>query len=126
MHLVEGCHDFAILLDGDRTYDYTRPGLVTRPDARAFLVRLQQDGIEVKVLERYGLENYFPRHAFATVLEYDLGAHFPFDPQRPVSKQIPGYTKNMNVDLAKLTTLADLDGTDLRDFLECAAQLAGD
>ena len=56
-HLGDGCHDFAILLDGDGAYDFTRPGLVKRPAARAFLARLQQDGIEVKVLDHYGLEN---------------------------------------------------------------------
>jgi hypothetical protein len=125
VHLGDGCHDFAILLDGDRAYNYTRPGLVERADARAFLARLRRDGIEVKVLDRYGLENYFPRHAFETVMGRDLTAHFPLDPRRPVSDQIPGYNKNMNVDLARLTTFADLAGTDLRDFLERTARLAG-
>ena len=125
-HLGDGCHAFAILLDGDRAYDYTRPGLVTRPDARAFLARLQQGGIEVKVLDHYGLENYFPRHAFETTMDSDLSAHFPLDPRKPAKHQIPGYNKNMNVDLAKRTTLADLAGTDLREFLERAAKLAGD
>ena len=125
-HLGDGCHDFAILLDGDGAYDFTRPGLVKRPDARAFLARLQQDGIEVKVLDHYSLENYFPRHAFETAMDSDLSAHFPLDPRNPVKHQIPGYNNNMNVDLAKRTTLADLAGTDLRDFLERAAQLAGD
>ena len=125
-HLGDGCHYFAILLDGDRAYDYTRPGLVMRPAARAFLARLQEYGIEVKVLYHYGLENYFPRHAFETAMDSDLSARFPLDPRKPVKHQIPGYNNNMNVDLAKLTTLADLAGTDLRDFLEHAAQLAGD
>ena len=83
VHLGDGCHDFAILLDGDRAYDYTRPGLVTRPDSRRSLARLRQDGIEVKVLDRYGLENYFPRHAFEALIERDLSAHFPLDPRRP-------------------------------------------
>ena len=85
VHLGDGCHDFAVLLDGDGAYDYTRPGLVEQPDVRAFLARFRQDGIEVKVLDRYGLENYFPRHAFETVMERDLSAHFPLDPRRPVS-----------------------------------------
>ena len=125
VHLGDGCHDFVILLDGDRAYDYTRPGLVERTDARRFLARLRRDGIDVKVLERYGLENYFPRHAFETVMGRDLGAHFPLDPRRPVNDQVPGYNKNMNVDLARLTTLADLVGTDLGDFLVRVARLAG-
>ena len=126
VHLGDGCHDFAILLDGDRAYDYARPSLVMPPDVRSFLARLQRDGIEVKVLDRYGLENYFPCHAFETVMERDLSEHFPLDPRRPVSKQIRGYKKNMNVDLARLTTITDLVGTDLRDFLERTGRLAGE
>ena len=82
VHLGDGCHDFTILLDGDRAYDYTRDGLVERSDVRALLARLRQDRIEVKVLERYGLENYFPRHAFEAVMGRDLSAHFPLDPRR--------------------------------------------
>ena len=126
VHLGDGCHDFAILLDGDRAYDYTRLCLVERADVRALLARLRQEGIEVKVLDRYGLENYFPRHAFETVMERDLGEPFWLDPRRRVSDQIPGYSKNMNVNLARVTTLADLAGTELLRFLEHAAQLAGD
>ena len=38
----------------------------------------------------------------------DLGAQFPLDPRKAVSDQIQGYSKNMNVVLAKLTTLGDL------------------
>ena len=126
VYLGDGCHDFVILLDGDRAYDYTRPDPVMRRNVRPFLARLRQDRIEVKVLDRYGLENYFPQHAFETVMERDLSEHFPLDPRRPVSNQIPGYQKNKNVDLARLTTLTDLAGTDLRDFLERAARLAGE
>ena len=124
--LGDGCHDYTILLDGDGAYDYKKGDLFMRPDARSFLRKFQQDGIEFKVLDRYGLENYFPQHAFETVMERDLSVHFPLDSRRPVRKQIPGYNNNMNVNLAKHTTLSDLDGTDLRDFLERAAHLAGD
>ena len=126
MHLNDGCHDFTILLDGDGAYDYGRLGLVEWPNVRAFLAGLRKDGIEVTVLDRYGLENYFPQHAFETVMERDLSAHFPLDPRKPVKNQIPGYNKNVNGDLARLTTLDDLDGTDLQDFLERAAHFAGD
>ena len=125
-HLGDGCHDFVILLDGDRAYDYARPGLIMRNDVRAFLARLRRDGIEVKVLDWYGLENYFPRHAFETVMERGLGEHFPLDSRRPVSDQIRGYDKNMNVDLARATTLADLAETDLGAVLERVGRLAGD
>ena len=125
-HLDDGCHDCAILLDGDRAYDYTKPGLAALHDVRDLLKKLQQTGIEFKVLDRYGLENYFPRHAFETVIGHNLSSLFPLDPRKPVREQIRGYDKNMNVALAKLATLDDLVGTDLRKFLERAAVLAGD
>jgi hypothetical protein len=124
--LGDGCHDFVMLLDGDGAYDYSRPGLVLKPEVRPFLARLQRDGIEVKVLDRYGLENYFPQHAFESVIGRDLRAHFPLDPRRPVNRQIPGYNKNMNTALARLTTHADLAGTDLGTFLERVERLARD
>ncbi len=125
VHLGDGCHDFIILLDGDGAYDNTRPGLVTRSNARRFLARLRQNRIEFKVLDRYGLENYFPRQAFEAVMGCDLSAHFPLDPRRPVRDQVRGYNKNMNVCVAKRTTLDDLAGTDLEDFLRRVGQLAG-
>jgi len=124
--LGDGCHDFVMLLDGDGAYDYSRGGLVLKPEVRPFLTRLRVDGIHVTVLERYGLENYFPRHAFECVSGQDLSAHFPLDPRCPVNQQIPGYNKNMNTALAQLTTHADLAGTDLAVFLELVEQLARD
>ena len=113
-----------MLLDGDGAYDYSRQGLVLKPEVRPFLTRLRADGIHVTVLERYGLENYFPRHAFESVIGRDLSAEFPIDPRRPVNQQIPGYNKNMNATLAQLTTHADLVGTDLAVFLELVERLA--
>ena len=59
------------------------------------------------MLDRYGLENYFPQHVFETVIGHDLSAHFPLDPRKPVKDQIRGYNKNMNVcwrSVQRLTT----------------------
>jgi hypothetical protein len=122
--LGDGCRDFAILLDGDRAYDYSRPGLVEKADARTFLNGLRRDGIEVRVLDRYGLENYFPQHAFEAVLGRDLSSSFPLDPRRKVNQQVPGHSKSSNATLAERTTLDDLSGTDLRDFLELVVRRA--
>jgi hypothetical protein len=115
---------FVILLDGDGAYDYAKPGLIERPEARALLARLERDGIDVHVLDRYGLENYFPRRAFEAVLGRELGTLFPLDPRRPVNGQILGYNKNMNAALARHTILADVAGTDLGGFLETVARHA--
>lgn len=115
-----------MLLDGDGAYDYSRPRLELKPEVRPFLARLHSEGIEVTVLDRYGLENYFPQRAFESVMGRDLRAHFPLDPRRPVNRQIPGYNKNMNTALAQLTTHADLASTDLGAFFERIERLARD
>lgn len=123
--LGDGCHDFVMLLDGDRAYDYAQPGFVLRNDVRRVVAKFRRLGIEFHVLERYGLENYFLQHAFETVMGRPLAGHFPLDPRRPVSEQLPGYSKNMNAALARETTVADLAGTDLGDSLERVRRLSG-
>jgi hypothetical protein len=55
----------------------------------------------------------------------DLSAHFPLDPRRPVSGQVPGYNKNMNVDLARLTTLPDLAASQVDGCLPALRRAAG-
>ena len=71
VHLGDGCQSLRSSCLTAIEDDYTRPGMAERTDVRHFLARLRRDGIEVKVLDRYGLENYFPRHAFETVIGRD-------------------------------------------------------
>jgi hypothetical protein len=124
--LGDGCHDFVMLLDGDRAYDYSRPEPVLRHEVRRVLSKLERLSIEYHVLDRYGLENYFPQRAFEKVMGRPLAAHFPLDPRHPLNRQVPGYSKDMNPTLAKETDLADLAGTDLGTFLERVSRLARD
>ena len=42
-----------------------------------------------------------------------------------MSGQVPGFNSNMNVDLARLTTLPDLAGTDLSEFLGTGCSTGG-
>lgn len=123
-NLGDGCQGFVMLLDADRAYDSTKSGRVLRADVRAVLAKFAAAGIEYHILDRYGLENYFAQHAFETVLGSPLGLHFPLDPMRPVQQQIPGYKKNMNPQLARLTAHADLAGSDLGNLLDKVARLA--
>jgi hypothetical protein len=88
------------------------------------LAKLSTAGIEWRILDRYGLENYFPQSAFEAVLGRPLGTHFRLDRRRPVIEQLTGYNKNMNVALARATTHVDLAGTDRGEFLDRVARLA--
>jgi hypothetical protein len=64
-----------------------------------------------------GGENYFPQSAFEHVLGKPLGAYFPLDPARNVTRQIPSYGKEMNGKLAEANDLETWNGTDRFYFL---------
>ena len=72
----------------------------------------------VRVLKRYGIENYFSRSALETVLGRDLGGSFPLDEARPVPEQIGGYNKNHNVEVISHMKATDFEGTDIAEILE--------
>jgi len=97
--------------------------------------------IDLRILERYGIENYFPQGVFEKVLGTDLCAYFPIPDHVSVietlsksraswkyrlrkfvakllkfpqpSPKEPLYSKKRNTDAAAHLNLQDLKGTDL-------------
>src|SRR5205823_6180492 len=88
--------------------------------------------LKLQILERYGIENYLPQHAYELVLGKDLSAYFPI-PDRKIEehfrephsllqrlsnclrrkKTASFYQKRLNEQLAAHLTMADIAGTDL-------------
>jgi hypothetical protein len=97
--------------------------------------------IDLRVLERYGIENYFPQRVFETIIGADLSSYFPipdhvsaiehlsksrasgkyllrklaarlFGLAQPAPKE-PLYAKSRNSEAARSLQLEDLNGTDL-------------
>jgi len=86
---------------------------------------------------RYGIENYFPRHACETILQRDLAKYFPIPPHKRIEehfceprplwprclnrlrkmKPLPFYQKRRNAEIAKHLGMADLQDTDLAVIL---------
>jgi hypothetical protein len=124
--LSDGCSDLLVLLDGDRARDWTRAGHPIRPerDISAAIAKFKAAKIEVHVLERYAIENYFSQAAFERVLGTSMAGIFPLDPARSVTEQVPRYSKALNGALADATSLDDLRGTDLGRILEEIANRA--
>ncbi len=118
--LADGCHDWVVLMDGDRARDFGASGFPIRPDpeVRAALAKFERVGVKPHVLERYAIENYFPRAAFEAVVGAAVTGVFPLNPGRSVASQVPGYSKDRNGDLAAATSISDLAGTDLGGFLD--------
>jgi hypothetical protein len=114
---------------------------------------LARHGIELHVLRRYGIENYFPRAAVEGVLGIDLSAYFPvpehvgftehlsrdnkglryrfrrwaaakLDLKMPQPRQ-PLYSKSRNREVAQFIVLdRDLAGTDLFELVQLIAAWA--
>ena len=117
------CHDLIVILDGDKGRDWGRIGHPIRADAQRVLDKLTDAGVDYWVLERYGIENYFSQTACETVLAQGLAGRFPLPAYTAVT--LPNLTKNLNPQIARQMTLADIANTDLHSFLETIEARSG-
>jgi hypothetical protein len=141
---LDGCRQAIMILDGDRGRKRTNPEQLS-DDARKLQRRFEHHPLQLKVLRRYGIENYFPRHAIETALEHQLpDAYFPlpfdvaieehFREARSWWQQLWNffsrrksrsyYGKHLNERTAQHVTLADIAGTDLATILNEVKQAA--
>jgi len=138
---IVGCKEAIMVLDGDEGRHLRKRGKPYTKLAREERRKLSKVPIDLRILERYGIENYFPQQVFEKVTGNDLSAHFPipdhvsviehlsksgtswkhklrtfvariFGLPQPSPKQ-PLYSKSRNMDAARYLNLQDLRGTDL-------------
>ena len=115
---LEGFADrfkIVVLLDSDPDSESAR---------RSFVAQCKQLNIPITKLKRYSLENYFPieayRESFGDLIPKRITS---FDPKKAVWAQLGNRITRKDVKkgsktFAVKTTLADIDGTDLNDFLD--------
>jgi hypothetical protein len=127
-----GCKEVVIVMDGDNGRHLDKEGKPLSDLARQEAKKISALPIELHVLERYGIENYFPKIVFETVLGTDLSAIFPIPDDVSVVKYLAtcsiGWPKNRNAEAARHLSLEDLRGTDLyaivHQIVEKANQIA--
>src|SRR5260370_17832515 len=73
------------------------PDRPIKPKVQQVIDKLERAGVPVRVLLRYGIENYFSQNAVEKVLGKNLSGSFPLYETPPVANQISGYNKNSNV-----------------------------
>ena len=108
-----------------------------RPNQADLQRRFASHPITLHVLRRYGIENYFPRHAYEAVLQRGMGAYFPLPETTAVEAHLcepqpwwrkwlnrlrrrhnPSfYQKRLNEKTAQRLTMDDIKGTDLASIL---------
>jgi hypothetical protein len=150
---LRGAKEAIVVMDGDNGRKLDKKGRPLTGRARTQTTRLKAAGIELRVLGRYGIENYFPRHALETLLQKDLSGYFPMPHDGRIEDHLdeeastnwrrlqriiarifrlrapnarrPLYAKSRNRDVAALISLdRDLAGTDLRTIIYEIAEIA--
>jgi hypothetical protein len=151
--LLLGSKAVIVVMDGDEGRNLSRQDRPLTRIARKQQARLAAHGIELRVLQRYGIENYFPRAAVERVVQKDLSAYYPVPDDVPfiehVSRDAKGlwyrfrrwispkldfqrpqpreslYQKRRNREVAQLIRLEqDLAGTDLLEIIQSIADRA--
>jgi hypothetical protein len=146
-YFLLGCKKAIVVMDGDLGRQLKKRNRPLTKMARAQEIRLAALSVELNVLERYAIENYFPQWSVEAVSGKDLRMHFPIpedvsvteylrEPKKnwklrlrkflPSSLQsrvrlsgIPLYAKNKNLEIARRISLErDLIGTDLYDIIQ--------
>lgn len=144
-----------VVMDGDEGRKLSKRNRPLTDMAREQQKRLARCGIDVRVLQRYGIENYFPQGVIERVIGMDLSAFFPVPEDTPFTEHLsldnkglwyrfrqwvaqkldlkmpppqrPLYSKSQNQAVAKLMALnADLAGTDLCEIVSSIARRARD
>jgi len=151
--LLLGSKAVMIVMDGDGGREFSKSNRPLTDTALSEHGRLARHGIELHVLRRYGIENYFPRAAVERVLGIDLSAYFPVPEHVPFTEHLsrdnkglwyrfrrwaaarldlkmpqprqPLYSKSRNRDVAPFIDLdGDLAGTDLSEIVRLIAARA--
>jgi hypothetical protein len=152
---LRGAKAAIVVMDGDDGRKLRKKNRPLTRTAKKQEARLKAAGVELRVLRRYGIENYFPRRALEKVLENDLASYFPlpddvaiqdhlsvgargiwlclrrlvarvFNLASPISRQ-PFYSKSRNGDVAEHIDLErDLVGTDLHAVIHEIGEKARD
>ena len=84
-----------VVIDGDEgrhLSKHDRPLTLIASEEQA---RLAKHGIELRVLQRNGIENYFPRAAVERVVQKDLSAYYPSPDDVPFIEHISWDAKGL-------------------------------
>ena len=151
--MLLGAKAVAVVMDGDNGRHLSTPGRPLTATGEGEMKRLTARGIKFYVLERYGIENYFPQRAIEKIVGRDLSKFFPIPESISVEEHLsldrkgivyrfrkwaarrlslgaptiqqPLYKKSKNAQLAQLLVLdRDLGLTDLCQIIRDLGSLA--
>jgi hypothetical protein len=88
-----GCKEAMLVMDGDLGRHLQKKMKPLTKMAREQQTRLAGFPVELRILERYGIENYFPQSCLESVLRRDLTSYFPV----PDDVSVPEYLRESDL-----------------------------
>jgi hypothetical protein len=134
---LDGCRHAVVILDGDVGRNLKKRGKPYTTEGKRANQLCKSQGITLHILQRYGIENYFPKHACEAVLHRNLTTYFPIPDHKAIEKHFSEprtwwrvildrinkrshpsfYQKRLSEHIAAHLTIADVQGTDLVDII---------
>jgi hypothetical protein len=96
-----GCKEAIMVLDGDEGRRLRRRGKPLTKLAKEEKKRLSHLPIDLRILERYGIENYFTQEALEKVIGTDLSSYFPIPDYVSVVEHLSKSGKSWTFQLRK-------------------------
>lgn len=142
---LDGCRQATLIMDGDQGRRLTKKNQPLSNQAKELERRFANHPLKLRVLRRYGIENYLPQKLYERVLQRDLSNYFPIPPAKKIDdhlcepqpfwrrwlsrllrkrKLASFYQKNLNEQVAEHVTMADIEDTDLADIVHDVKQAA--
>ena len=146
------CKEVIIVMDGDEGRYLTQINRPLTKAAQHVESRVRPFPITLRVLMKYGIENYFPRAAMEAILLIDLSPYYPIPDHVSVANHMSSrdtgliyrirvrvadlfalrrpsatrtlYSKSRNEEVAGRIMLTDLENTDLLEIINLIAQRA--
>ena len=141
---LDGCRQAIIVMDGDLGRNLRKNKKPKTNLAKDVEQRFRNHPLTLRVLRRYGIENYLPQRAYEAVIGRDLVQYFPIPPDKKIENHFceprsswrrwldfllrrqptSFYKKTRNEEVAEYLSMADISGTDLAEILQEIKQRA--
>jgi hypothetical protein len=110
-------------MDGDNGRKLSSPRRGFTELAKKINRRFSTHPIKLRILQRHGIENYFPRRTYEHILRRDMAPYFPIPETVKIEEHLrdqngPFYSKTANEQIAEHITYNDIAGTDLADIID--------
>jgi len=115
--------DLSIFLENYKVIALIDKDPESKPIREKFKENCEKEGIEVKQLDRYAIENYYSLRVLKKVFKGQIKYDQKLDPNKKLKDQIGIDVKKNTGKITRQMNFSEIEGTDLEDFLNRIKEL---